>query len=103
MNQRITLKVTDKLMVGNIDNGEPEYIDVSQLLTLAGAGSGSLFKEGYRWLKGNGNVDLVNWQVGDEGIGVGTFFPGYVVHFYVKTAPMTDPLTHLTILSSTPL
>ena len=31
MDHRDTLKSNDKILVGNIDNGEPEYIDVSEL------------------------------------------------------------------------
>ena len=68
-----------------------------------GGGVGILRKEGYRWIKGEDNTDLEEWEAGDEGIGVGTFYPDYVVHFYVKTVPITDIETDIIIISSSPL
>ncbi len=105
MNPRVGLKLADKLMVGNIDNGEPEHISIDDLATLIGqaGASGSLRKNGYRWIKGDGNVSLTNYEEGDEIIGEGTLYPGFVIHGYIKATPTATPDDYITLLSSVKL
>lgn len=97
MVKRVGLKLTDKLMVGNVDNGEAEYIDIQELGQLLVQGSDT--KDGYRWLKNVGNA-TTEYQIGEEIQGVGDLFPGYWVHGYIIGAPMTDPVAHIKIISS---
>ena len=100
MAKRIGLKLTDKLMIGNVDSGEVEYIDIQELGQLLAQGSST--KDGYRWLKNAGNATS-EYQIAEEIMGVGTLFPGYWVHGYIIGAPMTDPETHIKIISSVKL
>lgn len=100
MDPRVGLKLADFLLIGNADTEEHEITTITELAALIGAG---LRKEGYRWIKGEGNFDLDNWQVNDEFIGEGTLFPGHKVHGFVKNAAMSDMANHVTILSSVPV
>lgn len=103
MTKRVGLKVLDKLMVGNVDNGEPEYIDIADLIALLN-NAGALRKDGYRWVKGDGNVDLANYQINDEVIGEGIHFPGYKIHGFLKVnGAVVDPVQDIFILSSQPI
>ncbi|NJB36393.1 hypothetical protein [Croceivirga sp. JEA036] len=95
------LKLSDKLIIGNIDTLDPDYADIEDLRDFIIMSP--LRKAGYRWIKGEGNKSRQNWEVGDEFIGVGTLFPGYVVHGYIKNAAMTNLETDVTLLNATPL
>lgn len=94
------LRDDDKVMIGKQDLSDPQYSDLSDLREFLNVSTSR--KDGYRWIRGEGNSGP-DWAVGDEGIGVGTLFPGYVVHFYVKTAPIVDKNNDLVILSNSPL
>lgn len=100
MNKRIGLKVGDKLMVGNVDSGEVEYIDITDLETLIGNGTQNLRKNGYRWIKGDGNISTANYEIGDEIIGVGTLYGGFAIHGYIKASPTSNPNEYVTIIAS---
>jgi hypothetical protein len=106
MAKRTNFKQLDKVMVGNIDSGIPDYADLvdfaNYIGTLIGAGSAAPdWKDGYRWIKGDGNSSTTAYEIGDEIIGVGTLYPGYIIHGYIKAAPSgTDPNAYVAILSS---
>jgi hypothetical protein len=93
-------KDTNSLKVGD---GVTAWVSLDYIAGEETPVTSNLYKDGYRWIKGSGNNNLSQYEVGDEGIGVGTLFPGYVVHFYVKNEPMENEETDLVILSSTPL
>jgi len=61
---------------------------------------GSVKKYGYDWIKGSGNTGT-EIQVGDELKRVGTLFPGYWVHLYVKSVPIDgdNPIDDIIIIS----
>lgn len=102
MLKRATLKSADKLMVGNIDSGEPDYIDIQDLANFLGTGLST--KDGYDWRKNSGNA-TTEYQAGETIEGVGTLYPGYYIKGYFKTTPGAgnDPRPHLIILISEPV
>lgn len=75
----------------------------TKVKTIESSNSSNLRKDGYRWIKGDANSSLAEYEVGDEIIGSGTLFPGYLIHGYINTSPMTDVNSHISILNSTPL
>lgn len=107
MDKRVGIKPTDKLMIGNIDTGLPEYIDISDLATYLGANPGGgtvqLYKNGYKWTKGEGKTSTAAYEIGDQISGVGTLFAGYAILGYVFAAPTSDPNAYIRIISSVKL
>jgi len=99
MARRVGLKMTDKLMVGNVDSGEPDYIDIQDLATFLGTGLST--KDGYDWRKNSGNATN-EYQQGETIEGVGTLYPGYYIKGYFLSTPGAgnDPKPHLKILIS---
>jgi len=64
---------------------------------------GKTYWLGYRWIKGNNKTNPNILEYGDELIGVGNYYPDFVVHLFVKTVIVNDPLIDIAILSSEPL
>lgn len=67
------------------------------------SGNGETKPYGYDWIKGQGNGDDENLEVGDELKRIGTLFPGYWVHLYIKSLPIDgdNPLNNVNVISQT--
>lgn len=57
---------------------------------------------GYDLIKGNGNGDEGSVEIGDELKRIGTLFPGFWVHLFVKSVPIDggDPTNSVVVLNS---
>lgn len=88
-------------------SGQTGYNSIDELATKVQLTEAALNilpkKYGYEWIKGSANVDLINLEVGDELKRVGTLFPGYWVHLYIKSLPIDtgNPLANVAIISQT--